>query len=447
MPWRTGGSGGPGGGSGSAVIGLGPETNTFGTAATANRAAAEALRDAYAGNDADWLAEYNDNLGFWIRLVWNGGLVEQRRNAAGDDWEDVSNVIRGQQGDPGQPGPEGPPLVGSLVEFWGPGQAEALPQGEVDRSALIFSGGPTRNMRYRTSQADPNKIVYGADPGIRALTAAQAAEADTMVQSILTNPREVLPDYAVFEIPMGRIARCRLYAAHDASGDTTLHAFAYEVMAGADDIARSESIGFTRGARDPLLHLQDAETPKQGVALDLVVDASAAAKRISFIIAGFQQNSDANGNWFFEFEVYPPVSATTVFALRTVELASVDVDVTTQFEFPSAANTGRVDIPEDGTEFLMLNYGQPTNTTRGPADWHWVSVAQVLALDEAGYSTGIGNANSLRIADSIDSGGDVFVGWVTDPNDATKKLLLITSASASDDFLPLEVRKPVLRLA
>ena len=49
-----------GGGGGGSVLGLGPAQNTFGDAATANRAAAETLRDTYATANAAWLAQYND---------------------------------------------------------------------------------------------------------------------------------------------------------------------------------------------------------------------------------------------------------------------------------------------------------------------------------------------------------------------------------------------------
>ena len=98
--WRSG----SGGGGGSGVLGLGPAQNTFGDSTTANRAAAETLRNTYAGANADWLSEYSDNLSLWIRLVWNGGVVEQRRNSAGNGWEDVTNVIRGQVGAAGMPG-------------------------------------------------------------------------------------------------------------------------------------------------------------------------------------------------------------------------------------------------------------------------------------------------------------------------------------------------------
>ena len=96
-----------GGGGGGSVLGLGPAQNTFGDATTANRAAAETLRDTYATANATWLAQYNDDLGLWIRLVWNGGVAEQRRNSAGNGWEDVTNVIRGQAGSMGRDGTPG----------------------------------------------------------------------------------------------------------------------------------------------------------------------------------------------------------------------------------------------------------------------------------------------------------------------------------------------------
>ena len=92
-------SGGRGGGTGRGA--LGPQTNTFGTAATANRAAAVALRNAYANANAAWLALYDANRGFFIQLEWSDGDALQRRNRAGDDWEDVTSIIVGPRG----PGP------------------------------------------------------------------------------------------------------------------------------------------------------------------------------------------------------------------------------------------------------------------------------------------------------------------------------------------------------
>ena len=85
---------------------LGPAQNTFGDATTANRAAAEALRDAYTGANAAWLTQYNGNRTFLILLEWTGdGDVVQRRNVAGDDWSDVTDVIKGRAGAAGAAGP------------------------------------------------------------------------------------------------------------------------------------------------------------------------------------------------------------------------------------------------------------------------------------------------------------------------------------------------------
>ena len=122
MPGRPAGGSGGGG-----VLGLGPAQNTFGDATTADRAAAEALRATYQGNNAAWLALYNDNRSFWIRLVWDDGTVEQRRNAAGDDWEDVTNVVRGPRG----PGPTDAQITALVAGF-----ARATPVGTAPLSVL-----------------------------------------------------------------------------------------------------------------------------------------------------------------------------------------------------------------------------------------------------------------------------------------------------------------------
>ena len=86
---------------------LGPQTNTFGDSTTADRSAAEGLRDAYAAANADWLALYNADRDDLILLRWIGGEVVQRRNVAGDAWEDVTDVIKGEQGDKGDKGDKG----------------------------------------------------------------------------------------------------------------------------------------------------------------------------------------------------------------------------------------------------------------------------------------------------------------------------------------------------
>ena len=55
------------------IVSLGPAQNTFGDSTTADKAAAEALRDAYETANAAWLALYNGNHAFLILLLWTGG--------------------------------------------------------------------------------------------------------------------------------------------------------------------------------------------------------------------------------------------------------------------------------------------------------------------------------------------------------------------------------------
>ena len=78
---------------------LGPIQNEF----TDN-----AVRDAYALANATWLALYNGNRAFWIRVGGAAGTI-QRRNSAGTDWENVTGIVSGRDGaDSTVAGPTGP---------------------------------------------------------------------------------------------------------------------------------------------------------------------------------------------------------------------------------------------------------------------------------------------------------------------------------------------------
>ena len=116
---------------------LGPQINTFGDDTTADRAAAEALRDAYAGANADWLAHYNNRLDFLILLRWDDSEVAQRRNVAGAAWEDVTDVIRGPAGIDGSNGAAGP---GALIST---GATYSAADNEIDLGLLSDPGIPS----------------------------------------------------------------------------------------------------------------------------------------------------------------------------------------------------------------------------------------------------------------------------------------------------------------
>ncbi len=103
MPYpETGGSGGSG-------FGLGPEQNQF---TGADQAAAQLARNNYASANATWLSLYNMNRSFLIELTYGSTTVFQRRNVAGDDWEDSTGVI---QGPPGQDGVDGMGVIDQTI--------------------------------------------------------------------------------------------------------------------------------------------------------------------------------------------------------------------------------------------------------------------------------------------------------------------------------------------
>ena len=112
-------------GGGSAVGSqLGPEQNIFGIGTTvttapgytADKAAAETLRDAYATANAAWLALYTGDRSFYIRLIWTGNATAfQRRDTAGTGWEDVSRIVPGTTGTTGAVGPAGPTRTATQI--------------------------------------------------------------------------------------------------------------------------------------------------------------------------------------------------------------------------------------------------------------------------------------------------------------------------------------------
>ena len=89
----------PGGSGGGAGFTLGPPTNIF---TGADKSAAETARDTYASANAAWLAVYDANSSFFIRLDYGTTETFQARN--GTAWFDVSGVV---QGDPGAVGAQG----------------------------------------------------------------------------------------------------------------------------------------------------------------------------------------------------------------------------------------------------------------------------------------------------------------------------------------------------
>ena len=69
---------------------LGPPQNEFGGTSTASKADAEALRDAYASANPEWLAQYDADDDLHIRLLW--GVLRVFQNRENGSWEDSTEI-------------------------------------------------------------------------------------------------------------------------------------------------------------------------------------------------------------------------------------------------------------------------------------------------------------------------------------------------------------------
>ena len=168
----------PGSAAGGAVAAsLGPVQNTFGIGTTvttapgytADKAAAETLRDAYATANAAWLALYTGDRSFYIRLTWTGNATAfQRRNAAGTGWEDVSSVVPGTTGAVGAAGPAGPTrtatqIAALLDAFIGNALWRSRLTGSDLLDAVDLAAGSTAWRTAHTALRSATQIVAALD--------------------------------------------------------------------------------------------------------------------------------------------------------------------------------------------------------------------------------------------------------------------------------------------
>ena len=223
----AGGAGGSGGGG----FSLGPADNTFGVSTTANRAAAETLRNTYALANAAWLAEYTADRSFFIQLVWTGNAsVVQRRNAGGTAWEDVTGIIRGGQGVPGAAALDGEDGDDGLDGAPGGGAISLVGTFAVTIAAanddIFLDMGfdwPTTNkwipytLNGRAYWVDGD-FLYG-DNAVTASTAGTASTAVTRLQ---------IPEPVTGAVYLGRTAANRaLIEFGSAVGAITISIYAY----------------------------------------------------------------------------------------------------------------------------------------------------------------------------------------------------------------------------
>ena len=127
----------------------------------------------------------------------------------------------------------------SMVAFWGSGQTEEV-GGAILRELTSLS-----RYRWEFGQAAPNDIIFGTDPGVVAVTAANASDADLL-------GTEVLGDLRVLQFPPGRYL-IDAFQITRANVDANLRAAAYQVMTGDDDHLVEDASGYnTNASADPL---------------------------------------------------------------------------------------------------------------------------------------------------------------------------------------------------
>ena len=174
------------------------------------------------------------------------------------------------------PQPLVPESVRAMVAFWGAGQVEEL-GGALDR---VLSGTGD-SYRWEFDQEEPNEIIFGPDPGIRAVTAADAGDSDLLAG-------EVLADYEVLEFPPGKYL-VDAYQNTRVSSDADLRGVAYRVMSGNDDHLVQYGSGRSNASADPLGRA--GGTGSQGQSIDLPVFtltvAAGETGQLTFISAGF----------------------------------------------------------------------------------------------------------------------------------------------------------------
>ena len=170
-----------------------------------------------------------------------------------------------------------------------------------DHSALLIGPqGSNKFLRYRFAQAEPNEILVGPDPGIRALAAADAGDTDLIPLSGAGT--ETLPDYAVIRIPQGPLVNMRFYARHKALSDSTLAMYIYQVQVGDDVIRQPRTVPVMRGVRDPLGIISESDALGTTVLNEIAIDAREAEQKVAYILSGVK-TAGAAGNWYCEFEV------------------------------------------------------------------------------------------------------------------------------------------------
>ena len=294
-------------------LSLGPEQNVFGTAATANRAAARALLDAYAADaaNADWLAEYNENLSFLVQLTWNGGSALLRRNAAATGWQDAPQIIRGPPGE----------------------------DADAAASQAARAGAEAAQAAAEAAQAAAGVSQAGAFASAAGAGAAQAAA--EAARDLAVAARAAAQGYSITardDRDAAAVSAAASEASRQASGVSAAAAEA------ARDAAAAQS-GFTEA-------LTAAVTGNTETGIDVTVDAGG---KLNFVVSGGTSVSD-HTRYAALTLTQDPVAADFVDADYAASSETEDIQLPVFAENRYLTFTRRDDLPDP--TFIGVKNGQ-----------------------------------------------------------------------------------------
>ena len=177
----------------------------------------------------------------------------------------------------------------SMVAFWGEGQNEEV-GGAILRE--ITSGS---NYRWEFDQGEPNDLIFGPDPGVRAVNASFAANADLL--GIGVN-KEVLADRRVLQFPPGRYLVDAFMSTRQ-STDSSLIGAAYEILPGVDDHLVQVGSGYSSSGTNDALNLANG-TGNIGQVIDIPVFTftvpDGETGQLTFITTGLQTGAAGETN-------------------------------------------------------------------------------------------------------------------------------------------------------
>ena len=470
---RRGGAGGSGSG-----LALGPKTNEFADVAT---------RDAYATANADWLAQYNGDRSFWIRVA---GTDIQRRNVAGTAWEDVTAVVQGPAGLDGAAVANAQiqmvvDAAGHLVAAsdlsdvadagTARGNLGALSQSEVDtRASERYTDDEKtklQNIAANATAVTIAQVLAKVFPGDN-VTVDDSVAGQITINA--TGGGGLTSAQVIQLISMANIGDAQIAAtiARDSEVSAAIAAVRDGVAAAYDTLAELAaaipdlSSYRTSTQINSIFDQRLAQAINDGTQTNIEVTFTGG--QLSFTVAG------SGGDGLTEEEVQALIDAIHVIDTTEAEdgisttpglISAIDIaaavnahapppdiefgvpdfdtpligsgDVDSQGTvFAAAANSPEIDVPS-GLDLAFINFGAATNTDYENGEWFPISLGRLKIKAAADHLDLASAANSIKFNRAIDNGNThVFVGY---KEVGEGQQFLFATSSSSDDILPVRI--------